>query len=144
MFRISPELSQSARLRWCARYHRAWGVDAAQAEPFVSKFGLDKSKLEGRVYQAVVESIDGLLTEVNKSVKFFQGRYPAARIEKIIVAGGAATIPELPVYMANQVGIVVEIGNAWRNVNLPKERVDELSAVANHFSVAVGLAERDE
>ena len=38
----------------------------------------------------------------------------------------------------------VEIGNAWRNVAFPPQQQNELLAVSNHFSVAVGLAERIE
>ena len=38
----------------------------------------------------------------------------------------------------------VEIGNAWRNVSFAAERQNELLAVSNQFSVAVGLAERNE
>jgi hypothetical protein len=38
----------------------------------------------------------------------------------------------------------VEIGNAWRNVSFATDRQNELLAVSNQFSVAVGLAEREE
>ncbi len=118
-------------------------TDEAQAEPFLFKFGLDKQKLEGRVYQAIIDTIDNLVGEVDKSIKFFQGRYANMKIERIIVTGGASVIPELPVYIANKIGISVEIGNAWRNVTTPQDRVNELAAVSNHFGVAVGLAERE-
>jgi type IV pilus assembly protein PilM len=117
-------------------------IDQAQADQFVRKFGLGKDKLEGQIYNAIIGTIDSLMLEVDKSIKFFQGRYPNSKIEKIIVSGGAAALPELPLYIANKTGINVEIGNPWRNVNYPKERQDELMAMSNHFAVATGLAER--
>ena len=120
------------------------GTEPTQAEPFVFKFGLNKEKLEGRVYQAIIDTVDGLISEMDKSIKFFQGRYPTSKIERIVVTGGASIIPELPVYIANKLGINVEIGNAWRNVNVAQDKVNELAAVSNHFGVAVGLAERNE
>ncbi|HZP55664.1 MAG TPA: type IV pilus assembly protein PilM [Candidatus Saccharimonadales bacterium] len=119
-------------------------VDNNQAQQFVFKFGLDKTKLEGRVYHAIVDTVDGLMNEVEKSIKFFQGRYQASKIERIIVTGGASSIPELPVYIANRFALNVEVGNAWRNVSIPQARYNELAAVSNHFSIAVGLAERSE
>lgn len=65
-------------------------------------------------------------------------------LERIIVTGGASTLPEFPLYLANKFAINVEIGNAWRNVSFPTDRQNELLAVSNHFAVAAGLAERME
>jgi type IV pilus assembly protein PilM len=118
------------------------GIDQNQAEQFVFKFGLGKDKLEGRIYAAIVETVDTLMSEIEKSIKFFNERYTAMRIERIIVIGGASTIPELPLYIANKSGISVEIGNAWTNVSFPADKQNELMAISNHFGVAVGLAER--
>ena len=119
------------------------GVDAAQAEQFVYKFGLGKDKLEGQVYNAIIGTVDGLINEIEKSISFFQGRYPTLKIERIVVTGGASSLPEFPLYIANKFGLNVEIGNAWRNVSFPPARQNELLTVSNHFAVAVGLAERN-
>lgn len=118
-------------------------IDDKQAEQFVNKFGLAKDKLEGQIYNAIVGTIDILITEMEKTIKFFQARYPETKIERIIVTGGASALPEFPLYIANKFGINVEIGNAWRNVSFPADRQSELLAAANHFGVAAGLAERD-
>jgi type IV pilus assembly protein PilM len=117
-------------------------VDDKQAEQFVFKFGLSKDKLEGQVVGAVSGTVDLLSTEVEKSIKFFQTRYEGTKIDRIIVTGGAAVIPEFPLYMANKFGINVEIGNAWRNVTFSRDRQNELAEISNQFGVAVGLAER--
>jgi len=120
------------------------GIDDKQAQQFIYKFGVSKDKLEGQVYQAILGTIDLLVSEVDKSIKFFQTRYPDNKLERIIVTGGASAIPEFPLYLANKFGMNVEIGNAWRNVAFAAERQNELLAVSNQFSVAVGLAERNE
>jgi type IV pilus assembly protein PilM len=119
-------------------------IDRQQAEQFVFKFGLSKDKLEGQIHQAIVGTIDILVSEIDKSIKFFQGRYGDTKIERIVVTGGASALPEFPLYIANKFGNSVEIGNAWRNVAFPSGRQNELLAVSNHLGVAVGLAERDE
>lgn len=119
-------------------------IDEKQATQFVFKFGLSKDKLEGQVYAAISGTIDILFTEIEKSIKFFQTRYSTARIERIIVTGGASVLPEFPLYIANKFGISVEIGNAWRNVAFPQDKQNELLSVSNHFGVATGLAERIE
>lgn len=119
-------------------------IDEKQAKQFVYKFGVSKDKLEGQVFQAIIGTIDLLVGEIDKSIKFFQARYPDKPIERMVVTGGASTIPEFPLYLANKFGVNVEIGNAWRNVSFAPDRQNELLAVSNQFGVAVGLAERDE
>lgn len=119
-------------------------IDDKQARQFVFKFGLGKDKLEGRIYDAVIGTVDILTGEIEKSIKFFQSRYVDAPISRMIVTGGASALPEFPLYLANKFGIEVEIGNAWRNVAFAPERQNELLAVSNHFGVAAGLAERTE
>jgi type IV pilus assembly protein PilM len=119
-------------------------VDEKQAEQFVMKFGMNKDKLEGQVYQAIIGTVDLLTSEVEKSIKFFQARYVDTKLDRIIVTGGASVLPEFPLYFANKFGVNVEIGNAWRNVSFGADRQNELLAISNQFGVAVGLAERSE
>jgi type IV pilus assembly protein PilM len=120
------------------------GVERQQAEQFVFKFGLSKDKLEGQVFSAIISTVDLLIAEIEKSIKFFNTRYGDVKIDRIIVTGGASALPEFPLYIANKFGMGVEIGNSWRNVAFPPQRQNELLTVSNHFGVAVGLAERQE
>jgi len=119
-------------------------VDEKQAEQFVMKFGLSKDKLEGQVYDAIIGTVELLNTEIDKSIKFFQTRYPSSKLDRIIVTGGGSVLPEFPLFLANKFNLNVEIGNAWRNVQFAADRQNELLAISNQFSVAVGLAERNE
>lgn len=119
-------------------------IDEKQAEQFVFKFGLTKDKLDGQIYQAIMGTVEVLVTDVEKSIKFITGRYPNSKLDRIIVTGGASALPEFPLYIANKLGVNVEIGNAWRNVSFPADKQNDLLAVSNHFGVAVGLAERTE
>jgi type IV pilus assembly protein PilM len=119
-------------------------IDEKQAEQFVNKFGLSKDKLEGQIYNAIIGTVDVLVSEIDKSIKFYNTRYTTAPLERIIVTGSASVLPEFPLYLANKFTINVEIGNAWRNISFPQDRQNELLAVSNHFAVAAGLAERQE
>jgi type IV pilus assembly protein PilM len=119
-------------------------IDDKQARQFVFKFGLGKDKLEGRIYDAIIGTVDILTSEIDKSIKFFQSRYTDVRLGRMIVTGGASALPEFPLFLANKFGVEVEIGNAWRNVSFSPDRQNELLAVSNHFGVAAGLAERAE
>jgi type IV pilus assembly protein PilM len=119
-------------------------IDESQAQEFVYKFGLSQDKLEGQIYQAIISTVDTLVTDISKSIKFFESRYQNSKLERVVMTGAASALPEFPLYIANKFGIEVEIGNAWAGVSYPQQRQNELMAVSNTFSVAVGLAERNE
>ncbi len=119
-------------------------IDDNQAKQFVYKFGLDQTKLDGQLSKAIQSTIDILNVELEKSIKFFESRYVGKKVEKIIVAGEASVIPNFALSLANKFGINIELGNAWHNVTFPASRESELQSVASQFSVAVGLAGRNE
>lgn len=143
----APRLTRSVATGSEALVHTAMqnlNVDEKQAEQFVFKFGISKEKLEGQIYQAIIGTVDIIMAEIDKSMKFFVNRYGDVKIDRIIVTGGASALPEFPLYIANKFGVSVEIGNAWRNVSYSSDRQNELMSVSNHFGVAAGLAERSE
>ena len=113
----APRLTRSIPTGSEAIIHSAMqnlSIEEKQAEQFVFKFGLSQNKLEGQIYHAILNTVENIVGEIEKSIKFFQARYPDAKLDRIIVTGGASTLPELPSYIANKFSINVEIGNAWR------------------------------
>ena len=63
-------------------------IDDKQAEQFVFKFGLSKDKLEGQVFQAISGTVDLLVSEIEKSIKFFE-TFASGGIKKIFTFFGA-------------------------------------------------------
>jgi len=117
-------------------------LDDSQARQYIFKFGLSAGKLDGQIYNAIIDTIEVLMSEIDKSIKFFQSRYTNVKLEKITITGGASALPELPLYVANKFAIGVEIGNAWRNINYPTSAQNDLLMASSHFAVASGLAQR--
>ncbi len=118
------------------------GLDEVQANQFTFKFGLTQSKLEGQVFKAIKPTLDNLVSEVDKSTKYFLGRYPDVKLEKLVVTGAASSLPELGPFLANSTGLPVEFGNAWVNVSYPSALQDKLMGLSVEYAAAVGLAGR--
>lgn len=118
-------------------------IDDKQSQQFVFKFGLSQNKLDGQVYEAISSTVDLIVSEIEKSLKFFSVRYNGSKLDSLIVTGGASVIPEFPIYLANKFGVNTEIGNTWKNVSFSQDRLNELMTISNQFGVAVGLAERN-
>jgi Tfp pilus assembly PilM family ATPase len=118
------------------------GLDEVQATQFTYKFGLTQSKLEGQVFKAIKPTLDNLVQEVEKSAQYFAGRYPDAKLEKLVVTGAPSSLPELGPFFANSVGLPVEFGNAWINVSYPSGLQDKLMGLSSEYATVVGLAGR--
>lgn len=116
-------------------------IQEEQARQFIVKFGLAPDKLEGQVVHALETTLDGFASELAKSIKFFQTRYPALNISSVLLSGYASSIPQLDQYIANKIGIQTALANPWQNVSMPSNDPN-LTTVANEFAVALGLAQR--
>ena len=117
-------------------------IQEDQARQFILKFGLAPDKLEGQVVHALDTTLDGFVSELSKSIKFFQTRYPSLTISGVLLAGYASSVPQLDQYLANKLALQVVRANPWQNVAVPA-RDQQLAAIASEFSVAVGLAQRE-
>lgn len=117
-------------------------VKEDQARQFILKFGLAPDKLEGRVYQSVEGVLDNFASELVKSIKFFQTKYPNMPVSRVIVSGYASLVPMMNNYIANKVNLTTTIGSPWSNINLNSSQQQTLTPIASEFSVAVGLAQR--
>lgn len=117
-------------------------VQEDQARQFIMRFGLAADKLEGQVVQALDSTLDGFVSELSKSIKFFQTRYPSLAIGNLLLSGYAATVPHLDQYLANKTGISATVANPWQHVSVPAQD-NQFATVSAEFAVAVGLAQRE-
>lgn len=117
-------------------------IDASQAMAMVQKFGMNKTNMEGKILKSLQPVADNILEEIKKSVAFYTNENPDAKFDKLVFTGGAAGMPELPLYVANSLKLPVELGNAWLNVSYPANMQADLAAVNRDYAVAVGCAAR--
>lgn len=121
---------------------QALGLEETQASQFMQKFGLTQTKLEGQVAKAMKPSLDALMSEVDKSIKYFLGQNTGIKIEKLIATGATSALPEFTTFLANASGLPVEFGNPWVNISYPAELQQDLMQNASTYAVAAGLALR--
>lgn len=114
-----------------------------QARQFILKFGLAQDKLEGHVFQALSPVLEGFASELTKSIKFFENKYPNYKIGGISLSGYAGVIPFISEYIEAKTGVPSSQGNPWQLVRVTPEQQQALAPVAMEFAVAIGLAERE-
>jgi type IV pilus assembly protein PilM len=120
------------------------GIDFNQAEQ--TKYDVGMSAVgAGGVPKIIERSLSMLLNEIKYCVNLYQSQESSRgkRVEKIILTGGGALLPNFVEYLSSALNMRVYIGNPWARVIYPEELRPILDQVGPKFSVAIGLAMRE-
>ena len=117
-------------------------VQEDQARQFILKFGLAPDRLEGQVFRAVEGTLENFASELTKSIKFFQTRYPSTPVGGILLSGYAAIVPLFGEYVTSKTSVPSSIANPWQKVRVSQSDQQQLMPIASEFATAIGLAQR--
>ncbi len=119
-------------------------IQEQQALQFIVKFGMTPDKLEGQIVRSLEATMAQLVSEIVKSVKFFQTKYIDTPVSEILLSGYAATIPAFDAYISQKVGLATKRATPWQYVRVPQTVQASIQDVAAQFAVAIGLAEKGD
>ncbi len=120
------------------------GIDFNQAEQM--KFDVGMSPGAGGGMSKIVErSLLMLLNEIKYCANIYQNQEGGSgkKIEKIILTGGGALLPNFIDYLSSALNMRVYAGNPWARIIYPEELRPILDEIGPKFSVAIGLAMRE-
>jgi len=131
-------------------------VDANRAEQFKRDFGAplnvglnklanvgsSKAASTTGVPRAISTVLDGLVQEIRYSLDLYQNQ-TSKQVEKVMLSGGSAFLPNFTNYLSSALSLPVYIGNPWDRVSYPTELKPILESLAPRLAVAVGLAMRE-
>jgi type IV pilus assembly protein PilM len=97
-----------------------------------------------QVYDSMLPTLVELVTEIRRSVEYYSNRFPDARVDKILLYGGTACLPNFAEFLAGEVGTGVEVGNPFLRLEVdPGVPQDFIEQNAPYMPIVVGLAIRD-
>lgn len=123
-------------------------IDKQEAEKLKMEIGLDRSKDNGRVFDAIKPILDDLIQKIQDYLNYFYNRDLSnenLKVKKIFLVGGDANLIGLPAYFKQKLKIETELGNPMINImekenkNIPP--IDFKKSLK--YAVAIGLALRD-
>ncbi|HOZ36711.1 MAG TPA: pilus assembly protein PilM [bacterium] len=117
-------------------------VDLGRAEQFKRDIGFS-SLGPGDLPDIIKSAINPIVNEVKYSLDIYLAQAGSHKIEKIILTGGSAFLPELVNYLSKILDIKVIIGDPWDRIVYPLELKPVLADLGPRLSVAVGLAMRE-
>ncbi len=94
-----------------------------------------------RVSRAITAVLDRLLGEIKLTVGYFRSLTGATAISRAVLAGGSSMLKNVRPFLADRLGVQVEILNPFRKVAVPKNLMN-VKRAAPMFATAVGLALR--
>lgn len=97
---------------------------------------------EGELPPVLKEAMMPILHEVRYSLDLYaqQEFHEHESVEKIIITGGSARLPQIDPFLTEALDINVYLGDPWARVAAPKGIRPVLDEIGPRFSVAIGLA----
>ena len=120
------------------------GIDFNQAEQMKYDVGMSPGA-SGGVPKIIERSLAMLLNEIKYCANIYQSQESSQgkRIEKIILTGGGALLPNFVEYLGSALNMRVYAGNPWARIIYPEELRPILDQIGPKFSVSIGLAMRE-
>jgi len=119
-------------------------VDENQAEQFKYDMGISALDFKsGGVPKIIMESVSPIINEIKYAVGLYQGNDSNKKVEKIILSGGSAFLPNFIEYLSKVLDMKVIIGDPWANISYPVDLKPLLNEIGPRMSVAIGLAMRE-
>ncbi len=120
----------------------ALGLEIAQAEEYKKAYGLDETKLEGKIVGAIRPAVDLLLAEVKRTLSYAQTHGVSGAIKRVVLTGGTAKLSGLVSYFALNLDLEVQLADPFAQGLLSPRQKQDLGDDSPTYATAVGLAEK--
>lgn len=95
------------------------GTTEQEAHIVKTKYGLSKSKKQAEIEEALHPTLDKLVKEVKRIIRYHEERSGSKRkIEQVITMGGGANMPGLSDYLTSTMRMPVRTCNPWQHLHM--------------------------
>lgn len=121
-----------------------FNFEYSRAEEFKRNYGVVENVLDGKIYNVVSPIIESILVEVRRGIEFYKNKTLVAAPMDYLLNGDGALLPGLMEYVAKSLGVNVTIANPWNGISVENKFRDIIAKSGPSYSVAIGLALKDE
>ena len=115
-------------------------VSNDEAHVIKTKYGLDFSKKQGDIQEALQPILDQLIKEVKRMIRYYEERTTTdGKIGQVVTLGGGANMPGLSEYMTNTLRLPVRMCDPWQSLHFGKLQPPNAVEKSMYVTVA-GLA----
>lgn len=92
----------------------ALDISKSEAQVIKAKYGLSYSKKQKEITTALKPTLEQILKEIRRMIRYYEERYGDDRkIAQIVTLGGGSNMPGLSDYMTNTLRLPVRMSNPW-------------------------------
>jgi type IV pilus assembly protein PilM len=117
-------------------------IDRRRAEQFKRDIGIAQTNASSGIPKVIERALNPVINEVKYSLNLYQSQ-TSLGIEKVILVGGSAFLPNITDYLSQVLNLNVYVGDPWFRVSYPEDLKLVLDEVGSRLAVAVGLGMRD-
>ncbi len=128
-------------------------INDKRAEQLKRDIGVSGMEQAGEGGGGVPDILKGTLEPLIHEIRYTMDQYKSlsvrpskqatGTIEKIILTGGSSLLPGLAEYLSKALDMRVILGDPWAGVTYPADLKPILNTIGTKFSVAIGLAMRE-
>ena len=123
---------------------RELNISNIQANEYLYTYGLNQDVLNGKIREMILPVLKIFVDEINKLKRYLESREiygENLRINRVILAGGGALIPNIMVYLVESIQPEVQYGNPWKMIDIDGiKNQRQLLELGPLFSAAAGAA----
>lgn len=116
-------------------------VSIERAEQFKLDFGIRMQEQRGGIPDAIKDSLQPIINEIQYVFELYQNQ-GSLQVDRILLSGGSAFLPNLTAYLTQLLQIPVYVGNPWDRVIYPLDLKPVLENIGPQMAVSIGLAMR--
>ncbi len=117
-------------------------IDYRRAEQFKRDVGLSLQGGASGVPKIIEQTLGPIVNEIKYAISLYQAE-GSKPIEKLVLTGGSAFLPQFTQYLEQVFQLKVVIGDPWAQVSYPVDLKGVLEEIGPRFATAIGLALRE-
>lgn len=123
---------------------QSFNFEIVQAEEYKKVYGLLEDQLEGKLFKTLKPIIEVIANEAKRVILAHETQNRQRPVKRVVLTGGGAHLPGLVSFFTNFLGLEVQEADPWAAINVDPAMKNKLSGEAAFYSVAVGLAMKQE
>lgn len=121
-----------------------FNFEMVQAEEYKKVYGLLEDQLEGKLYQALRPIVDVIAQESRRVIQAHEAQNSQRPVKRVVLTGGGAQLPGLVRYFATALELETQEADPWASITIDANLKAKLANDGPAYSVAVGLALRND
>lgn len=120
------------------------GLDNRQAEQYKNTYGFSGEMMGGKLMVAMKPVLSIIVSEIKKTIDFYLSKHTSESVKLVTLSGGIAALPDVVLVMSEMLGLEISVASPFARVDMDQNQKKALMGNGPFYSVAVGLAMRQD